>query len=110
MPPTINSFDVFDTLIARRGFEPRSVLDKLEARTRLPNLAAARTAADRNLWALEKPYSLADIWRETHRLLGLAGPSADRLMEMEIELEHEEVIPIADNLALVKDGDLLISD
>src|SRR5262249_34892784 len=34
----------------------------------------------------------------------------NRLLEMEIQIEHQEVIPIAENLALVRDGDLLVSD
>jgi predicted HAD superfamily hydrolase len=106
----INTFDVFDTLIARRGVEPRCVLDRLQSRGQLPGLAAARLATDRQLWAQGKPYSLHDIYQEVRCLLSLDEPSADRLLQLEIELEHDEVIPIAENLEQVQDGDLLISD
>jgi predicted HAD superfamily hydrolase len=107
---SVRTFDVFDTLIARRSVEPHCVLERLEARAGLPGLAAVRLAADRQLWAAGQPFSLADLWRETGRALGLDGPTTSRLMDLEVQLEHEEVIPIADNLALVRDGDLLISD
>jgi hypothetical protein len=106
----LNSFDVFDTLIARRSVEPDGVLRKLEDRAGLPGLAAARLAADRNLGSRGQPYQLHDIWQEVGRVLGLESASIRRLQEQEIGLEHDEIIPIAENLALVQDGDLLVSD
>jgi len=44
----IHSFDVFDTLIARRSVEPRQILKKLEARSesRLSSIYASHQAAD----------------------------------------------------------------
>jgi len=42
MAKAIHSFDVFDTLVARRSVEARTLLKKLEARAGLANLAAAR--------------------------------------------------------------------
>lgn len=110
MPRAVNSFDVFDTLIARRCVEPHGVLDKLEAQSGVPGLAAARLAADRALGASGHPYGLADIWRKAARALGLDAAARDRLADREVELEHEEVIPVAENLALVRDGDVLVSD
>src|SRR5262245_20114646 len=103
MPHTVNSFDVFDTLIARRGGDPRSVLDALEARAGRPGLAAARLAADRRLGARGQPYTLRDIWHEVRRALGLADADADRLLDLEVRLEHDAVIPVVENLALVRD-------
>jgi len=47
MPRAVNSFDVFDTLIARSGVEPRGVLDWLESRAGVAGLAEARLQADR---------------------------------------------------------------
>src|SRR5262245_31827283 len=110
MPRPINSFDVFDTLIARRGVEPVSVLHKLEARSGIVGLAAARGRADQRLGAQGKPYQLANIWDEVRRALGLTADAARRLMELEVQIEHEAVVPIRENLARVGDGDLLVSD
>jgi predicted HAD superfamily hydrolase len=104
------SFDVFDTLIARQCVEPRRVLAILESRAGLPGLAATRLAADRSLGGRGRPWSLHDIWNEVGRVLNLDSATNDRLCELEIQIEHEEVIPITENLALVQDGDLLVSD
>ena len=69
-----------------------------------PGLAAARLEADRRLWMLGKPYLLRDVYEEVARVLSFDEGRADRLMDLEIELEHEEVIPVAEILTLVKDG------
>src|SRR5260221_213730 len=105
-----NSFDVFDTLIARRCVDPRHVLDKLAACAGIPVLAAARLAADRQLGAEGRPYTLTEIWQQVGQALGLDTPTIQRLMALEIAIEHEEVIPIPENIALVRDGDVLVSD
>jgi hypothetical protein len=110
MPYTINSFDVFDTLIARRCVEPHAVLDRLEQASGYRGLAEARLQADRNLGALGQPYQLRDMWNETRRLLNLDETTANKLHDQEVQLEMDESIPITENLALVRDGDLLISD
>jgi predicted HAD superfamily hydrolase len=110
MARPINSFDVFDTLIARRRVEPKKLPEKLEIRAGLPGLAANRLAADRKLGTRGRPWSLHDIWMEVGRELNLDAATTDRLEEFEIQIEHEEVIPITENLALVNDGDVLISD
>jgi hypothetical protein len=108
--PPINSYDVFDTLIARRSVEPVRVLRRLEARAGVPGLASARQNADRVLGSRGQPYLLRDIWDEAVRYLHLGAAAVDRLLDLEVQLEHDEVVPIAENLALVRDGDLLISD
>ena len=110
MSRPIRTYDVFDTLIARRGVEPDSVLRRLEARSGLPGLADARARADRALGARGRPYQLADIWREVEETLALDPDAARRLMDLEVLIEHEECIPIVENLARVRDGDLLVSD
>src|SRR5262245_25638893 len=110
MTHTVNSFDVFDTLIARRSVHPHALLSQLDVRTGRSGLASARIAADERLWNLGKPYLLSDIWSEVGRVLSLDDTTVAQLMTLEIELEHENVIPIAQDLALVKDGDLLVSD
>jgi hypothetical protein len=106
----VKSFDVFDTLIARRSVEPRLVIQQVETRAGLPGLAAVRVAADQRLCGLGQSYTLDDIWAEVRRVMDLDEATADRLREVEIELEHDEVIPITANLALVRDGDVLVSD
>src|SRR5260221_9611164 len=79
MSLAVNSFDVFDTLIARRCVEPRRVLDKLEVRSGIPGLAAARLAADRQLGVEGRPYTLTEIWQQVGRVSGLDTPTIQRL-------------------------------
>ena len=110
MRRSVNSFDVFDTLIARRSVEPQRVLQKLEACAALPGLAASRLAADRRLGKQARPYGLGDIWQEVARTLGLDDATVAWLHDLELELEHEEVLPITENLGHVRDGDPLVSD
>jgi hypothetical protein len=96
MPRAVNSFDVFDTLIARRCVEPTGALHQLEARTGLPGLAAARLNADRRLYARGQPFGLRDLWQEVRLALRLDPAPVGQLMELEIRIEHEEVVPVAD--------------
>ena len=110
MSRSVKSYDVFDTLIARRSYDPRAVLAELEIRAGVPGLAQARLAADRKLGALGMPYTLRDMWQEVGRALHLSDHTVDQLYHREIRLEHEQVIPIVDNMSLVNDGDLLVSD
>ncbi len=110
MSQLVNSFDVFDTLIARRSVEPRLVLKQLEAHAGVPGLAAVRVAADQQLGSQGQPHQLADIWQEVRRVMGVDAATTDRLHQLEIQLEHDEVIPIVENLAQVRDGDVLVSD
>jgi hypothetical protein len=110
MPRAVNSFDVFDTLIGRRSVEPVRVLEQLESKASLPGLAAGRLAADRYLGSQGQPYTLHEIWNQVGGELGLDASTTAKLWEMEVQIEREEVIPIVENLDLVRDGDLLVSD
>lgn len=110
MSRSVKSYDVFDTLIARRSVDPRPVLARLEAHAGIPGLAAVRLAADQQLGALGRPYTLCDIWQQVGRRIGLEATVIERLYHQEIQLDHEQTIPIVENLALVQDGDILVSD
>lgn len=70
MAAVVGSFDIFDTLLARRRSDSREVFLQLEARAGPPGLAVARLDADRRLGGCGQPYKLQDIWREVGRALG----------------------------------------
>ena len=106
--PEVDSFDVFDTLIARRCIEPHRVFEAIAPATGLADFAARRQAAEAAV--AHGPYTLADIYARLAADLALPAGAAERLMALEVEAELAAVIPIAENLARVKDGDLLISD
>lgn len=106
--PRLRSFDVFDTLIARRCIEPHRVFDRVARTMERPSFPAERIAAEQAVWG--GPYTLADIYGRLAEDTGLEPSYVISLMSAELAAELEEVIPIAENLAQVSDGDLLISD
>jgi hypothetical protein len=92
----MNSFDVFDTLLARRFVTATPLFNQIETETKIPDFVARRTAADNGARSLAEIYTAAGL------------PTA--VMERELQLEYENAIPIKRNLQLVAHGDLLISD
>ncbi len=104
----IDSFDVFDTLIARRCIEPRAVFAEVERRSGLAGFAAWRELAERTVQQGE--YTLADIYAELARLASLSDAAAQALLGTELQVELENVVPIADHIAELHEGSLLISD
>lgn len=91
----MNSWDCFDTLIARRYFHPKTVFDEVGRRIGDPTFKEKRIAAEK---ASNKTY--ADIYTRL--------PGIDPQIELDVELEHN--FPIMENIMKVQDGDLIISD
>jgi len=105
---TINTFDVFDTLIARRCVTPTNIFVIMEERLGIPNFANIRIQSERDL--LGAHYSFDQIYEGVKRVLGLDHTTVTSIMELEISIELENIIPIKENITKVRDGDLLISD
>jgi hypothetical protein len=106
--PRVNTFDVFDTLIARRCIDPATVFDLVEQRVAIAGFATARRQAEARIAARE--YTIDTIYAELGRALDLDAAKLDEAKAAEIAIELEQVIPIAENLDLVQHGDILISD
>lgn len=104
----VRSFDIFDTLIARKCVHAHGIFSLIEQRTGISRFAQARGAAEKSLWGTD--YTLDDIYMALARLSGLSGDTAERLKQIEIETELDNVLPIAGNISRVADGDLLITD
>lgn len=107
-PPRVRSFDIFDTLIARRCIAPHAVFDRVAQAMQRASFPGERIAAERAVSG--GPYALEDIYVRLAQDAGLPLEEARRLMAAELAAELDEVIPIAENLQRVSDGDLLISD
>jgi hypothetical protein len=103
-----HSFDIFDTLLARRCVEPKNVFHELEQRVRLHGFAEQRIRAERMV--ASGPYTLDDIYAVFHTHFGMEAEVVDYLKQMEIALEVENAIPIRENLDAVENGDVLITD
>ncbi len=107
---TVQSFDLFDTLIARACVTPANLFAELGCTLGMPSFAEQRMAAEQRVAATGQAFDLDAIYRE----LGASGfcdaRIANRLMKAEIEAEFDNAIPISENLATVRDHDLVVSD
>jgi len=104
----VRSFDIFDTLIARDCIDARSIFARVEALTKNPGFAADRVAAEQRVFG--GSYTMDDIYEELMKIRGWTPQQRDAAQAAEIFLELEAVTPIAENLALVRDGDVAVSD
>lgn len=102
------SFDIFDTLIARRCIRPEAVFEEVERRSGWVGFARSRVQAEHTL--LQQEYTLADIHALLASAHGLDAARAQALMALEIEVELDNVLPVADAIAQVQDDSLLITD
>jgi hypothetical protein len=91
----VNSWDCFDTLIARLYFHPKTVFDEVGRRIGDPDFRTKRVHAEK---ASNKTYE--DIYARL--------PGIDPQIELDVELEHN--FAINENIIQVKDGDLILSD
>ena len=100
----MNTFDVFDTLLARRHFTSDPVWQQLEQEFDIPGFISARKKADTGTRSLQEIYNkLVDE--------GIVSPSTQQeMIRREIELEISISFPVQKNVDRVKDGDVLISD
>ncbi len=106
---TVNSFDMFDTLIARRCVSPLALLAEVGVTCGLRDFVAARLAAEQRC-ACEGPYDISAIYRKLAAIGYCDDAQARSLMTTEIDAEFENAIPIAENIAAVRDYDLVLSD
>jgi predicted HAD superfamily hydrolase len=108
----VTSFDVFDTLIARRCMHPQQIFVEMERRSGLPGLAQQRIEAERRVQrgARASHHVLADIYRELSAAMALDEAQTEALAQLEIQVEFDNVVPIADNLARLDAHSLLLSD
>jgi hypothetical protein len=106
----IRSYDIFDTLIARRCIDPRNIFIEVEHASQRAGFAASRTQAEALLYAAAGAYDLDAIYVKLQELLGLTDAEREQLKSLEVDREVANAIPIAANLQNVEHGDLLISD
>lgn len=121
--PTLYSFDVFDTVIGRRGIAPVSVFvdvrDRiLSAEGRFPpeiarDFVRDRQTAENALREMKRKnpalresrafeITLADIYRRLAEILSLSVDQRDLLMSWEIEAELAATVPLPSEVARVR--------
>jgi hypothetical protein len=101
LPPS--SYDVFDTLIARRFITNDYILQIIQSTSRNPMFLDARKAADngnRSLYQIYQELVNQEIINESELM---------RFYKLEVELEKKHSFALS-NIDTVRDGDVLISD
>lgn len=106
----LKTWDIFDTLIARRCIHPHAVFQIIEQVTGLNGFAQARILAEGVAAQRVQNYKLDDIYAEFNQISGLNEDACNILKNIECETEIEQAIPITENILQVKAGDVLISD
>ncbi len=107
---TVQSFDLFDTLIARACVTPANLFKQVEISMGMPGFAAHRMDAEQRVYATKQRFDLSDIYQNLRAQGFCDADMAQRLMEAEIDAEFDNAIPITENLAAVRDFDLVVSD
>ena len=104
----VSSFDVFDTLLARRVRRPIDIFDLVETKVGVPGFAALRRAAEsRARGTLESIYECLKQEMGLHACTDLQKQA---LMQAELQVEAENIVLIQETADLVQDGDILVSD
>ena len=106
----LKTWDIFDTLITRKGILPRSIFVLIQQKAKIRSFEMVRIEAEQSLIRRGVRYTIDDIYDELHNITKLPKETCEKLKNLEIELEIEQCIPIVENLRQVKAGDILISD
>ena len=101
----VNSFDVFDTLLARRTLYPSGIFDIIEKKFPFQNFRNIRCQAE-NI----SNGTFDDIYDKFQNITGIDDNIKILLKNFEIEMEIDNSYLITTNVNRVQDGDILISD
>ena len=108
-PPMVVSFDLFDTLVARRCYDPISIFHSVERKSGIAGFARLRQDEEHKLWQAGD-YGLDDIYAVLEAATGWPEAVLSRLRMLELAEEWDNLIPIREMTARVRPGDLVISD
>lgn len=106
--PSIRTFDVFDTLVARRCGPADAIFETIAAFIDSPVFVAVRKQAEAEVFS--DHYTLNDIYARLAILADMPAEDAALLRNLELRLEIENAIPVAGNMAEVGPDDVLVSD
>lgn len=100
----MNSFDVFDTILARRFIKNDYLLSMLEQTYNIPNFCAERKVSDNGRRNFDEIYSDLVDRKIIPENLCL------EIKNHELQLEREHSFLILENYQKIQEGDILISD
>lgn len=105
----IQSFDLFDTLVARRCYDPLEIFRIVERKSGIVGFADIRHRTEMSIFG-HHVYGVDEIYgiMVSHKFL--TEKQATVLKYMELEEEWEHLFPIAEVVARVGENDIIISD
>jgi hypothetical protein len=105
----IATFDLFDTLVARRCYDPLRVFQAVERQTGVHDFSRLRHKVEMDMFGRQL-YGLDDIYLRLQETAGWSEAVASRLKMLELAEEWENLYPIAEVIALVGPDDVIVSD
>ena len=106
-----NSSDIFDTIITRRCISPNYIFLLMEQKLGIPGFCRLRVSASRRAAQRHSQnHTLSDIYDELAIILRLDLERIRSIMNLELSLERENVIPIKENIDILEVDTILISD
>jgi len=101
----VQSFDIFDTLLARTVKVPSDLFDIIEQKFPYANFKQIRVFAEQN-----SNGTMDSIYNIIQQITNESTELIQKLREFEIQTEMENTIPIMTNILRINDGDILVSD
>ncbi|MGG6430872.1 hypothetical protein ACQ5TV_12990 [Acetobacter ghanensis] len=108
--PIVNTYDVFDTLIARRCIFPKYIFHIVERKSNLIGFSKIREDAENYFLKNKHNYNIDDIYVKIKDYMKIDDGIIQNLKSMELQEEFDNCIPIKENIDKVLDGDIIISD
>ncbi|EHS51931.1 hypothetical protein PDO_1700 [Rhizobium sp. PDO1-076] len=105
----IQSFDLFDTLVARRCFGPLEIFRRVEEKSGVANFAARRHLVEMSMFG-RRNYGLDDIYDLLIQEKTLTNSQAKMVKLMELDEEWDNLFPMRQVTAFVNPDDIIISD
>ena len=102
---SVNSFDIFDTLIARKVVYPEKIFELIEDKYSYKNFKNIRMNAEKMANG-----TFDDIYIKFQKITKCNNEELNKIKNYEIQTELDNLIPIKSNIILVNDGDILVSD
>jgi hypothetical protein len=105
MNKTVQSFDIFDTLLARTVKIPTDIFKIIETKFPYPNFLSLRIKSQEL-----SNQTIDDIYMQFKKISSESDKIIMELKEFELQTEIENTIPIECNISLIKDNDIFVSD
>ena len=102
---SVNSFDIFDTIIARDVRYPHNIFDIIEASFPFENFKSIRMYADQIA-----NHTFDDIYNKFQQLTNVNDSVLIKLKQYELDAEFNHTYIIDENYNKIQDGDILVSD